>query len=428
MENEPLRVGASVFVDGNKFYRWRGDTAFRRDENLNHVDCFDLVSQEWTVHPTVGTAEPSPQENIPSSVTGSGVALAKGKLYLFGGFSSIASGQSRYFRDLFVLDMATFQWKKLTPINDHEGPIQKYICGMSPLDGTTVLIFGGFGLKCEGLTLQPWSQYHWSDEFQAMWTNELHLYNFMTNEWSSPEIRGIKPSPCAAFCFTMIDQTRFILFGGRQRPSRVNEIQILNTSRWEWSGPILPSADQLWPEPRSLHTGVCLLDPDSIKPPNSSSVTESSFKEQELLVLWGQDKDSIPLVDAWFFKVTSLQWEKLHLPLKGRKWHSTAVSYPSFSESMVVTIGGFSKDEAMWICPNHNDTIIMKFGIPSLYKLCVQYLCNFTRPEVLETIMSQYLPIRVAQRINEITLQQADFTSVYRPYSYFDYLAKASDV
>ena len=417
----PLRVGPNVFIDDNIFYRWRGDTAYRDDTTVDVLESFDLVSDEWKSHPTSPFVQNN--QNMPKSVTGSGIALVNKKLYLFGGFASTNSSDDpnpKYYRDLFVLDLESFVWQKLVPVNDNEGPMLKYISGVAPLGSNTIIIFGGFGLKHDSIPLQPWSQYDWSEEFSAMWTNELHLYNFLTNEWINPKIEGIKPSPCAAFCFTMIDQSRFILFGGRQKKTRVNEIQIFDTNGWAWSGPILPIADQLWPEARSLHTGVSLLDPELIN-------ISSSQPEQRLLVMWGQDHSSDPLDGAWIYKVNSQQWEKLDLSMRGRKWHSTAVTYPSSSESTVITVGGFQKEQSSWTCPHHNDTVIMKFGIPSLYNLCIQYLCDFISPEALDTITSQCLPKRVADKIQDITTQQADFTSLYRPYSRFDFVAKVCE-
>ena len=49
-----------------------------------------------------------------------------------------------------------------------------------------------------------------------------------TGTWSSPEITGPRPPPCAGFSFTKVDLSRAVLFGGRQRHQRVNEVHILD--------------------------------------------------------------------------------------------------------------------------------------------------------------------------------------------------------
>ena len=54
----------------------------------------------------------------------------------------------------------------------------------------------------------------------------------MIEKWSVPECAGIPPAPCAAFSFNKIDQQRALLFGGRQREARVNELHVLNMDHW----------------------------------------------------------------------------------------------------------------------------------------------------------------------------------------------------
>ncbi len=50
--------------------------------------------------------------------------------------------------------------------------------------------------------------------------------------WFSPETTGIRPPPCAAFSFTRVDSHRVVLFAGRQRMERVNEVHILDMEEW----------------------------------------------------------------------------------------------------------------------------------------------------------------------------------------------------
>ena len=93
-----------------------------------------------------------------------------------------------------------------------------------------------------------------------------------------------------------------------------------------------------------------------------------------LLVIWGQNKLSDQIDDAWILKTNSLKWEQLHLPgsLNGRKWHSSGMYHPTPYEAITITTGGFKRGETSWNCPNHSDTVVIKFGIPTLYnQLCV---------------------------------------------------------
>lgn len=405
---EPLRVGACVFAEGERFFSWRGDTAYRNTrDNDNNIEILDMATNKWTSHPTSGC--------IPCSITGCGATAVNERVFLFGGFTSEhGTDNVTYFRDLFELNIETFEWTRIIPINDGEGPIQKYIFGIGPLNGS-VIIFGGFGHKGDHGCSQPWSHYDWSSEFSAMWTNELHLYNPATNMWISPVIEGIKPSPCAAFCFNKIDKTRFLMFGGRQKSARVNEVQILDTATWTWSGPIFPTtSDELWPPARSLHTGVSLSDPELLDPP-TVTMNSNNCSEQSVLLMWGQDHASDPISDLWMLRVNSLKWVKLDdvalRGLEGRKWHSTAVIYSPSGESSVITIGGFSKTVASWLAPHHEDTVVMKFGVANLYSLCLKYFSiNYPKPS--EDFLN-YLPTRVAndiQRTASQPLQNDRFT------------------
>lgn len=59
-------------------------------------------------------------------------------------------------------------------------------------------------------------------------------FYFNSGEWLSPQTTGIRPLPCAGFSFTKVDPKRAVLFGGRQRHDRVNEINILDMESWVW--------------------------------------------------------------------------------------------------------------------------------------------------------------------------------------------------
>ena len=73
------------------------------------------------------------------------------------------------------------------------------------------------------------------------------LVNIMIGKWSVPECTGTAPPPCAAFSFNKIDRQRALLFGGRQREARVNELHILNMDHWVSTLSKLPLlCDNIW--------------------------------------------------------------------------------------------------------------------------------------------------------------------------------------
>jgi host cell factor len=64
--------------------------------------------------------------------------------------------------------------------------------------------------------------------------DELHVLNTATNQWFAPQVRGEKPTGCAAFGF-ICDGVRLLIFGGMVEFGRYsNDLYELLASRWEW--------------------------------------------------------------------------------------------------------------------------------------------------------------------------------------------------
>jgi len=64
--------------------------------------------------------------------------------------------------------------------------------------------------------------------------DELHVLNTATGQWFAPQVRGEKPSGCAAFGF-ICDGVRLLIFGGMVEYGRYsNDLYELLASRWEW--------------------------------------------------------------------------------------------------------------------------------------------------------------------------------------------------
>ena len=400
-----LRIGSSLFLDDHKVYRWGGNLAYIRPRQSNHLEELNLVTMDWAKRDVSST-----DKELPKPITGCACVVLNGRAYTFGGFSQLYD-ENTYYRELYQLDLATLSWQHLPAVNEVDGPMKKYLCGMVPCDGGDELfIFGGFGEKADDVPLQQGSDYHWSEEFRAMWTNEVHLYSLSEKRWTVPQCTGVRPPPCAAFSFTKIDRHRVVLFAGRQLKQRSNEVHILDMFCWHWSGAITQNrVDEPWPSERSLHTAACLLDPDIVPITCDSPIKTahqcspqfyshlSTVKEQRVLVLWGQDSNGDQLSEAWILKTVSLTWEKIVLPgeLIGRKWHSTIACHPTPCESMVITLGGFEKD-ALWNVPQKHDTVIFHFGVKSLYKLCLKTVADYyTRMD-----LTAYLPRHIIEKMS----------------------------
>lgn len=412
------RVGSCLCVEGDKVYRWRGDVTVYRPQWIDQIEELNLLTGRWSRH-NVQTMDPN--GSLPASFTSPSCVAANGRMYLFGGYGSLVLGFSRtYHRELYELDLSSFTWHHLRAVNEQDGPIAKYLSGMVLCGDDMLLIFGGFGVKANGVPLQKGAEYHVNEAGSGMWTNEMHLYQISSKRWINPQTTGVRPPPCAGFSFTQIDRHRVLLFAGRQPTHRSNDVYILNMSTWHWLGPINQfKQDQCWPTGRSLHTAACLIDPKAIpnhsnfthqhpnwlmtaeqfEPEMETTTTPPIVKEQRVLMLWGQDNDDVPLTEAWIFHTSSMTWEQVSISekrMKGRKWHSTATYYPTSTEAVVVTMGGFGKDRMNWvICPDNADTLVLYFGVPSLYQLCLKAVGTLAISN-----LSWYLPKHVLTDIN----------------------------
>lgn len=415
------RVGSCLCVVEDKLYRWRGDVTVYRPQWIDQLEELNLSTGRWSRY---DVRSRDPDGGIPPAFTAPACVAMNGRMYLFGGFGSVVFGFPKtYYRDVYELDLDSFTWQHLRAFNEREGPIEKYLCGMIPYEDEMLLIFGGFGVKANGIPLQKGAEYQMNEDLNGMWTNEMHLFHVTKRLWVVPHTSGERPPPCAAFSFTKIDLHRVVLFAGRHRNHMSNEIYILDMATWHWTGPISQSRHgEPWPTGRSLHTAACLCDPKYVLPSTDERGLASmqpnwlwphlctthaeepepflAVKEQHILMLWGQDSNGDQITEAWILHTNSMAWQQLSIPekrMKGRKWHSTVAYYPSPFEATVLTLGGYEKDRTNWvICLDYTDTLVLYFGVPPLYKLCFKAVCSLPND-----CLTMYLPKHILADLSE---------------------------
>ena len=192
-----------------------------------HLTVFDYTTHEWS---KLGF-DTSDQSIWPSSEAGASCTIIDGKLYHFGGWEV---GDLN--NDVYVLDLAMLVWRHLEPSITSNQPLAKNKCGLVPYSKTMLLVFGGYGYPRIGVGTQRNAQYDWERQIlhggYIGWTNEIHLFDLISRKWIVPVTTGVCPAPCAAFSFNRIDRHRVLLFGGRQKPERVNEVHILDMATW----------------------------------------------------------------------------------------------------------------------------------------------------------------------------------------------------
>ncbi len=222
VEPPPCHSQFSVAADGRHYY-WRGS---------NIIAVLDPSTELWNLLPTTGP--------IPHGKSGGCSVCVGGFMYTFGGYVGgdvdvdVDVDGFSYTNDMSKLGLDTLQWTEIQ--SSGSPPMKKFASGLVCVNERTLCCFGGFGI---GPT-QPKSSL-------CDWTNELHFFDTENGNgnypycillslftspgvWSSPKIKGEKPSPCAGFTFTKVDQHRAVLFGGRHldRNLRVNDVYLFN--------------------------------------------------------------------------------------------------------------------------------------------------------------------------------------------------------
>lgn len=419
------RRGACCFSHNGAVYILQGYDG----SSLSSVDCrlyrFILQEGRWDTVTTTSTVRKFAVSGSCCCVLGD---RSHEYLATFGGWSA-----GERVADVHTLDLQDFAWKKCGVVNPAGGPFLKDKAGMIPYGNDMFCVVGGYGYPSkhhiwDGVYHgQKGAQYFWDYYHDLCWTNEVHLFHVPSQKWITPEMSGQCPPPCAAFSLTMADSCRAVLFGGRQREMRVNCVYILHLDTWHWEGVFLrASPDEPWPSARSFHTMCSLVEPSLISEAVHSTVTSCtvcltkrfdwlpcppphilpchlfSLLRPRLLLLWGMDNGGNPVPDCWMLELDPIAWRQVNIPATEqyhpRLWHTSGVCHPTPAEAEIVVFGG-SKRHIFMEQDSINDTVVLTFGVSTLYSLCIHHLAKLPKP-VLETF-SSVLPKYVAQQIAE---------------------------
>lgn len=245
MAKPGVRYGASSCVDEERelFHVMWGSTTgrYRRGLGGYEFDClwsYDPVTNTWRRSDWQPREEgeevlEEDEEFSPPVEVGACCTMLNGKMYSFG---SWLLGRCTAF--VYELDLQTMMWTRLDPIKSDNLPLLKNKCGMVAYGSDMLFVFGGYGYPQLGMPLQPGARYEVERDEDLLgwpilgWTNEMHLFHLKERVWIVPQTTGTRPPPCAAFSINKIDCHRVVLFGGRQREGRVNEIHILDMADW----------------------------------------------------------------------------------------------------------------------------------------------------------------------------------------------------
>ena len=372
--NEPeSRRGFNMGRVDDKIFIWNGYSIFNRpkihrDSENHKMYIYDITQKSWSSVDTHG-------DSI-VSCSGSGVCSLDFKIYVFGGFSDF-----KFFNTLGSFDTKNLEWLEIKGKGQIPQPRDK----ISPfIHENHIYIFGGWSFSILGL--QPGAAFHQDlSGWGAGWNNEFHKYDTTTNHWSYVQTIGRVPEPRAATSFIKIDSTRALLFGGRTRSSRTNDLYMfhLTTNTWEFFiVPMTPGTP--WPCERSLFSAHLVSDPRAPNP--------------QVLGFWGMDKNSNLINDYWLFDCLTLKWHSIgHSVLdrtQPRLWGSSCSFFDcKRGTTQIYVFGGCI---GSLLGPDHMKSedqlgiIHFEYGLKRLEMMCKEcIISNFT---LFSEVLSQSLP------------------------------------
>ncbi|XP_011407115.2 PREDICTED: uncharacterized protein LOC105314567 [Amphimedon queenslandica] len=293
----------------------------RITSNMQH---FTPSTGQWITRGTTGTP--------PLGVRDYCCTAIHDQLYYFGGWCGHGAC---YHNSITQLDTVSFQWKELE-LTDATRPVMRRGWGgmiSFELEGVHhLLMIGGYGSKPS--VQLPHHKYIMLPS--GNWrTNEHSMYNLSSRKWNNPSVIGQCIPPSSTFIIEKINNTRTVLFGGREtdddaKDTYTNNIYILeiSISTVFWQCIKKPEAIDQWPVGRNRHAGAIII-------------TRSDCPM--LVISGGVDKNNDTLDDCWIFNITQHSWIKLAVPhsVSKRFGHSLSVFIMSPHCVWIIAAGGY---------------------------------------------------------------------------------------
>lgn len=254
-EPHPRRgVGSAVYEGG--FYVWHGSWSagwydYDVDTDPFTLHRLDLNTLKWGLC-TMKGVELSEFE----ALTCASYTQHYNYVFSFGGHFTkrIAFGGGPFCNYLYQMDLEKLEVSLLpsrgqVPSNRDKTSLFYY--------NDALYLFGGWSYQFA--KIQPKAKFQSHQSYGPLgWNNEFYWYNLVTREWRYQDLKGEFPPPTAASDFARVGD-KVYLVAGRNPPTRVDDVYILNLPTMEWrhfSKPVPPSPPVPWPAPRSSHL-VC---------------------------------------------------------------------------------------------------------------------------------------------------------------------------
>lgn len=288
-----------------------------------------------------------------------------------------------------ALDIPQATLDALPPPEVHLEPTRRLPCRKdkhaSCVHGDRVVLFGGWGpAPLAGHDEAPPFDAAADDPHGLGWHGELavldlteltarsgsrgdlrHTKGRCSITWSFPHKGGFQPCPRAAATLTRVGD-RAILFGGRSRAGRLNDVWELNLITMEWTAVAPCSISGPAPIARSWHSAEAIGD--------------------RIFIYGGLSKDIAggggrSLSDAWVLDVSTWSWTQLDVPTlapdMARFWHTSCQI-----GSDILIVGGTHTDHDDYVpgvTPLHREVqacslVGVRMLVPKLEAMCLTAL------------------------------------------------------
>ncbi|XP_065845234.1 kelch domain-containing protein 2-like [Oscarella lobularis] len=169
---------------------------------------------------------------------GSGCAVAKQKIYLFGGGLNPAEKIPRYSNDLFCFDVNLTEWLGVSVKG--EKPAGRSGLGMCTI-GDQIVLFGGYGPQHDDSFRKrgfSWKQRRKGGE--GGWNNELAVFDLKDpyeGVWKWPaEGRQLNwPLARTGHTLTPTKNRQIVLYGGNNWTGTLSDLHVLSADTWTWT-------------------------------------------------------------------------------------------------------------------------------------------------------------------------------------------------
>ncbi|XP_065887505.1 kelch domain-containing protein 1-like isoform X2 [Dysidea avara] len=309
------------------------------------IDEYDLEEGVWRHRLTRADS----MEDFPLFGRGCNMVEIGGNFYVFSGFNpkilTHEDGSRQrlgiFSNDVHCLSTKTFDWKRLTPVNNVHIPPPLYLCGMLSYD-EKLCVFGGStrtlrqppenGETRTAAHLQEGAEGHQhqvvSDRFL---TNEYFEFDTRALEWSSPAVKN-RPKPLRTLTFTRISDHHAVVFSGSYTTAWSEDLFVFNLKTKEFTSTLKSGYVGSWPPRLTFHTTTCLVNPDMV---DKCLVPGTPPLTQKLLIAWGKDDEQSISSDVWLLEINghdcgSIKWKMVCNYTEDPQYIGTSCSYPNF--------------------------------------------------------------------------------------------------